>query len=95
MDAIAPSHSADTAIIEDSGNRDQPGCRSGSLVLRRHFEESRPRVVLPAIAEAERLFSGELSRISIADLQVAASAADLEFLRREPDAPAATRVMEW
>jgi len=68
------------------------------------IRESRPapalrgkpaRVVLPAIAEAERLFSGELSRISIADLQVAASAADLEFLRREPDAPAATRVMEW
>ena len=28
------------------------------------------RVVLPAIAEAERLFSGALSRISIADLQV-------------------------
>src|SRR5262245_22904662 len=27
-------------------------------------------VVLPAIAEAERLFSGALSRISIADLQV-------------------------
>jgi Rrf2 family protein len=27
-------------------------------------------VVLPAIAEAERLFSGVLSRISIADLQV-------------------------
>jgi Rrf2 family iron-sulfur cluster assembly transcriptional regulator len=28
------------------------------------------RVVLPAITEAERLFSGALSRISIADLQV-------------------------
>jgi Rrf2 family protein len=32
------------------------------------------RVVLPAIAEAERLFSGSLSRISIADLEVRSSA---------------------
>jgi Rrf2 family protein len=31
-------------------------------------------VVLPAIAEAERLFSGALSRISIADLQVRSQA---------------------
>jgi Rrf2 family protein len=34
------------------------------------------RVVLPALAQAERLFSSALSRISIADLQVQVSAPD-------------------
>jgi Rrf2 family protein len=52
--------------IEDILRATQPGrCRGAGAGL-----ATADRVVLPAISEAERLFSGALSQISIADLQV-------------------------